>query len=247
MTVITFDLAKDALFLDLDGTLIDIAPRPDDVHAPKELIAVLGMLYQRLGGALAVVSGRPIATIDALLAPLRLPASGVHGSEIRRDASDSITLHPARIISPAVRWLLAPLYSIPGVLIEDKGIAIAVHYRQALDAAELIRETVVNAVRADEDKNLTLIPGKCVYEIKQAGYSKGTALAEFMAVSPWNGRRPVFVGDDITDEQAFAVLPRWDGLGLAVGEERIGAVKVFLSAAEVRNWLSRLVHQEYTT
>lgn len=247
MTVITFDLAKDALFLDLDGTLIDIAPRPDDVYASKELIAGLGVLYERLGGALAVVSGRSISAIDALLAPLKLPASGVHGAEVRRDANGSIALHPARIISSAVRWLLAPLSSIPGVLIEDKGVAIAVHYRQAPDAAELIRETVLKAMQADEDNDLTLIPGKCVFEIKQAGYSKGTALIEFMAVSPWNGRRPVFVGDDVTDEQAFAVLPRWNGLGLAVGQERAGALKAFNSAAEVRRWISGLVQQEYTT
>lgn len=247
MTPIALDFSTDALFLDLDGTLIDIAPRPDEVHAPKDLINTLDALHRRLGGALAVISGRPIATIDAVLSPLRLPASGVHGAEIRREFQGSITLHPTRIISTAVRWLLAPLASIPGVLVEDKGVAIAVHYRQAPEAEEEIRDVVTMAVRADRDEGLTLVPGKCVYEIKYAGYSKGTALVEFMSHSPWAGRRPVFVGDDVTDEHAFAELPRWDGLGLAVGQERAGAIKAFYTATEVRNWLSGLVQQEFTT
>ncbi len=247
MNVINFDCAQDALFLDLDGTLIDIALRPDDVRAPKELIATIGTLYRRLGGALAVVSGRPIRAIDTLLAPLVLPAAGVHGAEIRLQASDSITLHPTPIISPAVRWLLAPLNDIPGVLIEDKGVAIAVHYRQAPDAVERVRDVVMKALNAGSDEGLTLIPGKCVYEIKHGGYTKGTAVAEFMELPPWKGRRPVFIGDDVTDEQAFAILPRWDGLGLAVGQERIGAIMAFPSAADVRTWLAGLVQQEYTT
>ncbi len=246
MTAIQLNFEMDALFLDLDGTMIDIAPRPDDVFAPSALIRTLDALGRQLGGALAVVSGRPIAAIDALLAPVRLPAAGVHGAEIRF-RGDANVHRLASPIPSGVRWLLAPLVAVPGVVIEDKTVAIAVHFRQAPAAAERVAETVAAAVAAHKADRLTVVPGKCVYEIKHARFSKGTALAEFMAQPPWAARRPVFIGDDVTDEAAFAELPRWNGLGLAVGQDRPGAVACFRTAAEVRNWLAELVRQECPT
>ena len=247
MTDFEFDSEKDALFLDLDGTMIDIAPKPDDVVAPNQLVRSLCALNRQLGGALAVVSGRPITAIDALLAPLRLPAAGVHGAEVRFDADVTRVHRAAPPIPGGVRWLLAPLAEIPGVVIEDKSVAIAVHFRQAPRAAERVAETVTAAVRAHHSDQLTIVPGKCVYEIKHARFSKGTALAEFMARAPWGRRRPVFIGDDVTDEAAFAELPQWSGVGLAVGQERRGAIAYFATAAEVRGWLAGLVRQECMT
>ena len=247
MTPPELNFENDALFLDLDGTMIDIAPHPDDVFAPRQLISSLGALSRQLGGALAVVSGRPIVTIDALLAPVRLPAAGVHGAEVRFEAGQQRIERAAPPIPNGVRWLLAPLAGIRGVLIEDKTIAIAVHFRQSPDSAELIRQTVYGAVKAHEADQLTVVPGKFVFEIKHARFSKGTALEEFMARPPFAGRRPVFIGDDVTDEAAFAVLPKYNGLGLAVGQDRPGAVACFATAAEVRNWLASLVCQECTT
>lgn len=247
MTLPDLDFEKDALFLDLDGTLIDIAPHPDDVVAPPDLIRSLGALERRLGGALSVISGRPIAAIDALLAPLRLPASGVHGAEIRFDGGQANIARAAPPIPNGVRWLLAPLAEVPGVLIEDKTIAIAVHFRQAPAAAERVREVVEAAVSAHRADQLTIVPGKCVLEIKHARFSKGTAVEEFMARPPWAGRRPVFIGDDVTDEAAFAVLPKWNGVGIAVGQPRPGAVAGFATASEVRNWLAGLAREECTT
>jgi trehalose 6-phosphate phosphatase len=237
----------DALFLDLDGTMVDIAPRPDEVRAPRCLIHSLEMLFERLGGALAVISGRPIAAIDAVLAPLRLPAAGIHGAEIRFDAREERPQCMAPPITAAVRWMLAPLASIPGVLVEDKTVAIAVHYRQNPEAVERVREVVMAAAGAGRAEGVTVISGKCAFEIKPAGISKGTAIAEFMSRPPWTGHRPVFVGDDVTDEAAFAELPRWGGLGLAVGESRPGAIVRFATAADVRAWLASLVEQECTT
>ena len=227
--------------------MIDIAPRPDDVSAPAELIRALAALNRQLSGALAVVSGRSIAAIDALLAPVRLAAAGVHGAEIRFDPNAPSVDRQAKPIPNGVRWLLAPLAAIPGVVIEDKTVAIAVHFRQAPAAAERLGQAVRAAVAAHKSEQLTIIPGKCVYEIKYAQFSKGTALAEFMARPPWAGRRPVFIGDDVTDEAAFAELPTWGGTGLAVGQDRPGAIACFATAAEVRDWLTRLVGQECTT
>ena len=241
------DFKTDALFLDLDGTMIDIAPRPDDVVAPRKLISSLDALSRRLSGALAVVYGRPIVAIDALHAPIRLPAAGVHGAEIRFDPAQPGVERAAPPIPNGVRWLLAPLASVRGVVIEDKTIAIAVHFRQAPDSAEMIRQVVYEAVKAHAADQLTVVPGKCVFEIKHARFSKGTALEEFMARPPFKGRRPVFIGDDVTDEAAFAVLPKYNGLGLAVGQDRPGAVACFATAAEVRKWLASLVCQECTT
>lgn len=247
MTLPEIDFETDALFLDLDGTLIDIAPSPDEVVAPQQLVASLRTIAQRLGGALAVVSGRPIATIDALFAPLRLPAAGVHGAEVRLEAGQANVSRPAPPIPNDVRWLLAPLAEIPGVLVEDKTIAIAVHFRQAPSAADRVRKIVEAAVSAHGGDQLSIVPGKCVLEIKHAQFSKGTAVSEFMARKPWAGRRPLFVGDDVTDEAAFAVLPKWNGVGIAVGTARPGATVGFATAAEVRGWLAGLAREECKT
>ncbi|MGB3719007.1 MAG: trehalose-phosphatase [Hyphomicrobiaceae bacterium] len=237
----------DALFLDLDGTMIDIAPHPDDVVAPRQLICSLARLSDEFSGAIAIISGRPIAALDALLEPLLLPAAGVHGAEIRFEQGQRAVERAAPSIPNGVRWLLAPLSEIPGVVIEDKTTAIAVHFRQAPEAEERVREVVEKAVKAHEADELAIVPGKYVYEIKHARFSKGTAVAEFMSRPPWAGRRPVFIGDDVTDEAAFAVLPRWNGEGLAVGQDRPGARARFANAAEVRQWLASLVGQECTS
>ena len=247
MTLPELDFANDALFLDLDGTLIDIAPSPDDVFAPQQLVNSLEILARRLDNAIAVVSGRPIATIDALIAPLRLPAAGVHGAEVRFETGQANISRPAPPIPNGVRWLLAPLAEIPGVLVEDETIAIAVHFRQAPSAADRVQEIVEAAVAAHDGAQLGVVPGKCVFEIKHAQFSKGTAVAEFMARKPWAGRRPIFVGDDVTDEAAFAVLPRWNGIGIAVGRPMPGATVGFATAAEVRGWLAGLAREECTT
>jgi trehalose 6-phosphate phosphatase len=204
-----------ALFLDFDGTLVDIAPQPDAVIVPSGLIGTLTALNKYLGGALALISGRPIDQIDAYLDPLRLPAAGVHGAE-RRGADGRMTLlstHPLQVVEDAALSLAA---RYPQLRVENKRGSIALHYRQA---PELEQECLQSMQAAVEDSpGLTLLRGKMVFEAKPGGASKGHAIEAFMQEPPFAGRSPVFVGDDFTDEVGFATVQRLQGLGVKVGE-----------------------------
>jgi trehalose 6-phosphate phosphatase len=209
-----------ALFLDFDGTLVDIAPRPEAVRVPSELIERLSAVQELLGGALAVISGRPIEQIDQFLRPLRLPAAGVHGAE-RRGADGLIQLldtHPLDQVDAAARTLAA---RHPGLQLENKRGSLALHYRQAPHLEQLCLDTMQAAV--DASPGLVLLRGKMVAEAKPGGASKGHAIEAFMAEAPFRGRRPVFIGDDVTDEAGFAAVQRLGGLGVKVGEGETAA------------------------
>jgi trehalose 6-phosphate phosphatase len=204
-----------ALFLDFDGTIVDIAPQPGAVVVPRGLVDVLGSLAERLGGGLALISGRPIEQIDAFLHPLLLPAAGVHGLE-RRGADGAVTLlstHPLEQVEDAAKSLAA---RFPQLLVESKRGSVALHYRQAPELAPLCLETMQAAVA--ESPGLTLLPGKMVLEAKPGGASKGVAIQAFLKEAPFAGRRPVFVGDDFTDEVGFSLVQRLGGMGVQVGE-----------------------------
>jgi trehalose 6-phosphate phosphatase len=204
-----------ALFLDFDGTMVDIAPQPHAVEVPQALRAVLGDLCQYLQGAVAVISGRPIAQIDGFLQPLRLPVAGVHGAE-RRGADGHLHLlhtHPMDAVEEAARTLAA-LHD--GLLVEGKRGSLALHYRQRPDLEALCLRTMQEAVEASP--GLTLLRGKMVAEAKPGGASKGVAIEAFLAEPPFAGRTPVFIGDDITDEVGFSTVQRLGGLGIKVGE-----------------------------
>lgn len=235
------DPLRDALFLDLDGTLIDIVADPGAVVAPASLVHVLELLARRWDNAIAIISGRPITAVDLILAPLRLSAVGVHGAEIRihRDAD---IVRSGRAINAPLASRIAALAEVPGVLIEDKGVAIAVHYRQVPpDRLGELRRRVQRAIRDEPSSDVALLEGKRVFEIKPAAMNKGTGLAELMRHPPFTGRRPIFLGDDVTDEYAFARLPEWGGLGIAVGVLRKGAEFALPDAAAVRQWLHSMV------
>lgn len=204
-----------ALFLDFDGTLVDIAPQPDAVIVPSGLVGTLTALNQYLGGALALISGRPIDQIDAFLSPLRLPAAGVHGAE-RRGADGEITLlstHPLQRVEDAAFSLAA---RHPPLRVENKRGSVALHYRQAPELEQECLRAMQAAV--EESPGLTLLHGKMVFEAKPGGASKGHAIEAFMQEPPFAGRSPVFVGDDFTDEVGFATVQRLKGLGVKVGE-----------------------------
>ena len=204
-----------ALFLDFDGTLVDIAPQPEAVVVPSDLVATLTALNKYLGGALALISGRPIDQIDAFLRPLRLPAAGVHGAE-RRGASGHLTLlstHPLQRVEEAALSLAA---RHPQLRVENKRGSVALHYRQAPELEQECLQAMQAAV--EESPGLTLLHGKMVAEAKPGGASKGHAIEAFMQEAPFAGRSPVFVGDDITDEVGFATVQRLQGLGVKVGE-----------------------------
>jgi trehalose 6-phosphate phosphatase len=219
-----------ALFLDFDGTLVDIAPQPEAVVVPPPLVATLASLNNYLGGAIALISGRPIAQIDEFLTPLRLPAAGVHGAE-RRSANGEMTLqsiHPLAVVEQAALTLAA---RHDRLRVENKRGSVALHYRQA---PELAAECIATMQRAVEGSpGLTLLRGKMVVEAKPGGASKGQAIEAFMKEPPFAGRQAVFVGDDATDEVGFATVQRLRGLGVKVGEgasvafQRIASPELF--------------------
>jgi trehalose 6-phosphate phosphatase len=235
-----FDARQDALFLDLDGTVIDIAETPQGVRVAPDLPAVLAAVAARLGGALAVLSGRPIADIDRLLEPCRFPAAGVHGAELRFAPHADVQ----RIISTFPRELaahIARLAETPGVIVENKAAAVAVHYRNApAGSGAAIEAALTELMRQPYGEGLTLLSGKSVHEVKPARVGKDTALAALMSVAPFLDRRPIVIGDDVTDEAAFRVAPRFGGFGVAVGRMRPFARALLAGPAEVRAWLGRI-------
>jgi len=210
-------LTGHALFLDVDGTLLDIAPSPDGVEVPAGMVALLQQLSRRLDGALAFVSGRTIAAIDRLFAPLKFPAVGVHGGELRLNgehvtADEGLVAELQRVL-PRLREAIA---AAPGVWLEDKHCAIALHYRnvpergrEVLNAAEL--------VVAGLGPQFGVLMGKCVVEIRPRHMTKGASLRWLMDRPPFRGRTPIFAGDDVTDEDAFAVVNQLGGVSMRVG------------------------------
>lgn len=234
------DAATHAFFLDVDGTLIDFAPHPDAVEVPAGLPATLGALFRRSGGALALVSGRALASLDKLFGP-GFPAAGSHGAQVRpRPDAGAWTAPPLPDdLAAAVLGLVAKVaQAMPGVFAEDKGTAIAVHYRAAPEAAPHLAAQLARLVAGRRE--VRLLPGHCVFEIKRAGYDKGTALDRLMADQPFRGRIPVFIGDDVTDEAGFRAARARGGLAIAVGAPREGAHVVFPGPEAVRAYLTHL-------
>lgn len=203
-----------ALFLDFDGTLVELAPEPGAIDVPSGLVPTLAALHDWLGGAVAVVSGRTIADIDRWLAPLRLAAAGVHGAERRTAIRERIDEPPPDLarVEAAARALAA---RHPGLLVEHKGRSLALHYRLAPQLEAACIDVLGGAV--DATPGLVLLRGKMVVEAKPASASKGAAIAAFLAEPPFNGKRPVFIGDDVTDEAGFEAVQAAGGLGVKVG------------------------------
>ena len=229
------------LFLDVDGTLLDLAPTPDAVEVPRILPGLLADLEQRLDGALALVSGRPIGELDRLFTPVRLRASGVHGAELRHSPeASSECLTPARLSDRTWQDLLQLLARFPGTFAENKGVGFTVHHRLAGDGeAELV--AALRAFIADlAEFNLTIRSGHRVFEMAPAQFSKGTAIDYFMARSPFAGRRPVFVADDRMDRPGFDKALALGGLAFSVGMPFPGLSGWFAQPAAVRAWLGRL-------
>jgi trehalose 6-phosphate phosphatase len=229
---------QEALFLDFDGTLAELAPRPEQVRVPPALLALLGGLQEALGGALAVVSGRPIEQLDTLLAPLSLPLAGVHGAE-RRDAAGR--RHDAPLADPRLLDELMTAgecfaRSHPGVWLERKTGAFALHWRQAPEhgpACIFWMEQALAGVQA-----LQPLAGKSVVEAKPAGRDKGRAVQAFLSEAPFASRRPVFAGDDVTDEAGIVAAQALGGRGLKVGPGPSDACERLADPAAVHDWLA---------
>ncbi|HVE22929.1 MAG TPA: trehalose-phosphatase [Acidocella sp.] len=222
---------NDALFLDIDGTLIDLAPTPDAVIVPPGLPATLRQLGARLSGALAILSGRKLSDIDHLLEP-GLACAAEHGMMIR--TPDGVVTSQVQRPAGYAHWLkVFNRYAkeMPGLLVEEKEFSLVLHYRRAPEHEEELRN-LVHQLLADSD-DATLLPAHCAFELKPRGGNKGDALAGFMSITPFAGRRPIFIGDDVTDEPAIAKANELGGAGLHVKRDFGGNTEA------VRDWLRR--------
>lgn len=239
------DLDRTALLLDIDGTLLELAPTPRDVVVPPNLGGILQALHERLDGALALVSGRSLTDIDVIFAPLQFPAVGGHGAEMRLSAeSEAVASHAPPMDNDLKRRFIAISDLSPGIIYEDKGYSVALHYRLAPEFERAIYEAV-SAIRADlPQAPIDILPGKFVCEIKHAGFTKATGVHELMTHAPFIGRTPIFIGDDVTDESVFAIMPAFHGVSFSVSRRAHGVDGFFKAPKDVRAWLTHLLDDE---
>jgi trehalose 6-phosphate phosphatase len=226
-----------AYFLDVDGTLINIADTPEAVLVDQALLDLIENLHRATGGAMALVSGRMIADLQRRIGLPQLPLAGLHGLE-RRDSAGRLRVHAAPpAAKSAIKQALVPVLARhPGLLLEDKGLTLALHYRKAPTLASYVHKLMGGFANAP-GQGLELQRGKCVVEIKPAGVDKGTAIAEYLAESPFKGRSPVFIGDDLNDEHGFAEVNRLDGISIKVGKGASCARFRLPDVAAVHQWL----------
>jgi trehalose 6-phosphate phosphatase len=231
-----------AFLLDIDGTLLDLAPTPREVWVPPDLSTTLARLIEKTSGALALVSGRSLNDIDLIFAPEQFPAVGGHGAEMRISTDSEAVAAQAPPMDKELKRRLAAIAKLsPGILLEDKGYSLALHYRLAPHAEKAIY-AAVSLIRADlPSAAIEVLPGKCVCEIKHSGFTKATGVHELMKHAPFKGRRPIFIGDDVTDEAVFAIIPDFDGLAFSVGRSAKGVAGSFNEPRDVREWLAHLI------
>ncbi|MDA9496049.1 trehalose-phosphatase [Bradyrhizobium sp. CCBAU 11357] len=231
-----------AILLDIDGTLLELMPTPREVWVPPGLSETLKHLTERTSGALALVSGRSLNDIDLIFAPDVFRAVAGHGAEMRLAVdSEADALHAPPLDKELKRRLAAIAKLSPGILLEDKGYSLALHYRLAPHAEKAIYESV-SLIRADlPSAPIEVLPGKFVCEIKHSGFTKASGVRELMKHAPFKGRRPLFIGDDVTDETVFAIMPDMDGLAFSVGRRAMGVNGHFDAPADVRAFLAHLL------
>lgn len=225
-------LDRTALLIDLDGTLLDLAPTPDAVVVPPGLPQVLHALRHRLNDALAIVTGRPVETVEALLNDAVFAVAGEHGGAIRREPGQIPERPPLPLPPPA--WLDAAERlsgAWPGTLLERKARGFALHYRGAPDAGLPLYQAL-NALMGDSTL-FELLPAHMLWEVRPRGADKGKAVADLMQHLPFHGRLPVFIGDDVTDEDGIAMAVAMGGAGLRVQD-------TFGDPANVRTWLRQI-------
>lgn len=229
-----------ALFLDVDGTLLDLAPTPEAVRVPPDLVDDLQRVHEGLDGALALVSGRRVEMLDTFFAPLKLPAIGLHGLQRRHDGEIELDPpHELASVAAAARQLAA---KFPGSLVEDKGITIALHWRGAPAAEEPLHEFASSALI--DLPGYRLQPGHDVIELRPDGHDKGDAITALLDLPPFRGRKPVFIGDDLTDEHGFDAVNARRGITVLVGPRSPSSASHGLhDPAAVRAWLHEAASQ----
>jgi trehalose 6-phosphate phosphatase len=234
------DLEQYCIFLDLDGTLVEIEDRPDDVRIDPATLRFIERLRDKVGRALALLSGRDIHVIDRLLYPLVLPVAGVHGLQ-RRDASGRLhsPIIDQSIVDAIAAKIEAAFVSEPGVVIERKTGAVAMHFRLRPDFEKRCLALAREIIR--DRPGLDMIKGKMVCEIRLHGNDKGAVIATFLEERPFKGRKPIFAGDDATDEPGFVSVNARDGVSIKIGENPTAAKFRAANVLELRNWLNELI------
>jgi trehalose 6-phosphate phosphatase len=241
------DIVQVAILLDVDGTILDVAATPQGVVVPASLVRTLGELHARTNGALALVSGRLIEDLDRLFMPLKLPCVGGHGIEMRISEVAPIQRRRAELSALLKTQVAAAGAVDPRIIVEDKGSSLAVHYRLAPERGPLIKNKIAAILDRAPGEKLEMLCGKAVVEIKPANFNKGVAVCELMKSAPFAQRIPLFVGDDVTDESVFAVMPALGGFGYSVGREMAGVAGIFDDPQDVRDWLCGLCDRGGTT
>ena len=246
-TTLIPDLRKCAILLDIDGTILDLAPSPQQVWVPTGLRQTLARLDALTGGALALVSGRSLHDIDLIFSPLELAAIGGHGAEMRA-AGGGEALMRASPLGAALKRRLAGIAELgPGILAEDKGYSLALHYRLAPEKGDAVRAAVDKICATLPADAVEILSGKLVVEIKPAGVNKANAVCELMNCAPFAARNPIFIGDDTTDEPVFGVIAQFGGLGFSVGRVAADVNGHFDKPESVRAWLARIANQAQST
>ena len=231
-----------AVFLDLDGTLIEIAQRPDEVTPTERLGALLAKLPSAAGDAVAIISGRTVAEVDRLLMPHRLAVAGVHGLE-RRRAGGQMERAAAEIdwIDDVRDSMERFVESHPGLMLENKRMSLALHYRARPELENTVRNFVAGL---DLPAALERLQGRKVIEVKPRNMNKGEAIRAYMREPPFAGRTPVFAGDDVTDESGFLVVNELGGVSVKVGKGATAANWNLPGVAHVLRWLSQAMSDQ---
>ena len=227
-----------ALFLDVDGTLLEIAATPELVRVPALLRNTLRLTCERQRGAMALFSGRSLEQLDQLFVPCSFTASGLHGAEVRLPRGSVIRteLDPASLDN-ARRWLSRMRQENRGLLFEDKGVSLAMHYRLAPGLATEV-EMIMSELADELGQNFVVRRGKCVYELMPRAFGHRAAIEMLMKEREFAGRTPVFIGDDGFDEEAFQVVNDLGGHSIRVGDLAVTAAKYrFGSVSTVGAWL----------
>ena len=229
-----------ALFLDVDGTLLDIEDHPADVRADRPLVAMLAKISAGLGGAVSLISGRELADIDRIFAPARFAAAGAHGSELRQHPDDPVAITQSSLPSPVLARIRTFVEQNAGLLLEEKRGGASLHYRRAPQLEEQCK-ALVQELLPEIENDFRLIAGKMVLELAPIDHNKGAAITEMMRREPFSGRRAVFVGDDVTDEDGFLAVNAMGGITIRVGGNRGSAAEYALAdVAGVRRWLESI-------
>jgi trehalose 6-phosphate phosphatase len=235
-----FSLATDAFLLDVDGTILDIAAAPEAVHVPESLRDTLIRLQAETNGATALVSGRKLDALDSLFAPHRMTAVGCHGAEWRVRAGEPVVIRTLPLSTESKQDFLSAAVGLPPIRIEDKDFTLAFHYRSAPELGPELKARLRQAL-VPYASELRLLQGKLVFEIKPWNFDKGEAVRELMRGAPFSGRRPVFLGDDTTDEDAFSVVRELGGIGISVGRPMTHADYMLPDPEAARELLAAIV------